>query len=86
MDMLGVGKVFDVNAVGDDRCTAAPCTSPDQVADVKPTYWLCLKPQTSEIHYHCCFLFLYEVLFGSEEDEDIDECLGNRDAMVGGGM
>lgn len=32
MDSLGVSKVFDVNAVGDDRCTAAPCSSPDQIA------------------------------------------------------
>lgn len=32
MDTIGVAKVFDVNAVGDGRCTAAACTSPDQAA------------------------------------------------------
>lgn len=32
MDTLGVGHYFDVNAVGDDRCNAAACNSPDQAA------------------------------------------------------
>jgi len=32
MDMIGVGKVLDANAVGDDRCTAAACTSEWQAA------------------------------------------------------
>ena len=33
-----------------------------------------------------CFLILYEVLVEREEDEGIDECFGNRDAMIGGVM